>query len=109
MQRTVCSSNQVSGVQLTPPFFEGNIMTTFLIGAAIGAGLTVAFVLKACKMHTKEKWKEFEVEMATQRKQLYMVIAENARLRIARCRRDDGRRQEGGRNDDGRPQRRHRY
>lgn len=58
-------------------------MTTFLIGAAIGAGLTVAFVLKACKMHTKEKWKEFEVEMATQRKQLYMVIAENARLRIA--------------------------
>jgi hypothetical protein len=58
-------------------------METFLIGAAIGAGLTVAFVLNTCKVHTKVKWKEFEVEMATQRKQLYMVTAENARLRVA--------------------------
>ena len=58
-------------------------MTTFLIGAAIGAGLTVAFVLNACKVHTKVKWKEFEVELATQHKQVYMVTAENARLRVA--------------------------
>ena len=58
-------------------------MTTFLIGAAIGVGLTVAFVLNACKVHTKVKWKEFEVEMATQRKQVYMVTAENARLRVS--------------------------
>jgi RsiW-degrading membrane proteinase PrsW (M82 family) len=60
-----------------------NIMTTFLIGAAIGAGFTVAFVLNYCKVHTKMKWKEFEVELGTQRNQLYMVTAENARLRVA--------------------------
>jgi hypothetical protein len=58
-------------------------MTTFLIGAAIGAGLTVAFVLNACKVLTKVKWKEFEVELATHHKQVYMVTAENARLRVA--------------------------
>lgn len=58
-------------------------MTTFLIGAAIGAGFTVAFVLKLCKVHTKVKWKEFEVERASQHKQVYIVTAENARLRVA--------------------------
>jgi hypothetical protein len=58
-------------------------MTTFLIGAAIGVGLTAAFILNGCKVHTKAKWKEVEVEMGTQRKQLYMVTAENARLRVA--------------------------
>lgn len=58
-------------------------MTTFLIGAAIGVALTAAFVLNACKVHTKAKWKEFEVELGTQRNQVYMVTAENARLRVA--------------------------
>jgi hypothetical protein len=58
-------------------------MEIFLIGAAIGAGLTVAFIVNACKVHTKAKWKEFEVETATERKQVGMVTAENARLRVA--------------------------
>ena len=58
-------------------------MTLFLIGAEIGVGLTLLVVLDFFKLHTKQEWREFEFEKATQRKYFDKVMAENAKLRVA--------------------------
>jgi hypothetical protein len=55
----------------------------FLIGAAIGAGFTVATILGWFKVQTKEKWEEFQREMNAQRRYGDKMTAENAKLRVA--------------------------
>ena len=54
-----------------------------LIGAAIGAGLTVTVILGEYKVQPKEKWEEFELSMTAQRSLVDALTAETARLRVA--------------------------
>lgn len=58
-------------------------MTLFLIGAAIGAGITLGVVFDRYKLHTKKDWQEFQFEIAAQRQYFDKVTAENAKLRVA--------------------------
>ena len=59
------------------------MLTTLLIGAAIGAGLAVAVILGVCKVQTKESWQEEQASGTAMRTCLWLVTAENAKLRVA--------------------------
>lgn len=59
------------------------MLTTILIGAAIGAGLAVAVILGAFELRTKEGWKEHELTMRTLCMRVFTLTAENAQLRVA--------------------------
>jgi len=56
---------------------------TLVMSAVFGAGIMLAVILVCFKLHTKEKWQAFELEMATQRKHADKVTAENSKLRVA--------------------------
>jgi hypothetical protein len=58
-------------------------MVMFLIGAAIGASLTVAVVLGAFKVHSKEAWEEHELTVTAMRTRVFALTAENAKLRVS--------------------------
>jgi hypothetical protein len=59
------------------------MLTTILIGAAIGAGLAVAVILNAFELHTKEWWKEHELTMRALCMRIFALTAENAKLRVS--------------------------
>ena len=59
------------------------MLTTILIGAAIGAGLAVAVILGAFELRTKEGWKEEELKIRTLCMRVFTLTAENAQLRVA--------------------------
>jgi hypothetical protein len=59
------------------------MLTTILIGAAIGAGLAVAVILGAFELRTKEMCKEQEVATRTFIMRIFTLTAENAQLRVA--------------------------
>jgi len=58
-------------------------METLLIGAALGAGLAVAAIFGAFKVKTREAWEKEEQRHETTYSCLWMVTAENAKLRVA--------------------------
>lgn len=55
----------------------------FLIGLAIGIGLTLLMIFTSCKVRDREWWEEHEQEVAGLRSGLDKVVAENAQLRVA--------------------------
>jgi hypothetical protein len=59
------------------------MLTTILIGAAIGAGLAVAVILGAFELRTKEMCKEQEVATRTFIMRIFTLTAENAQLRVS--------------------------
>jgi hypothetical protein len=59
------------------------MLTTLLIGTAIGAGLAVAVILGAFELRTKEMCKEQEVATRTFIMRIFTLTAENAQLRVA--------------------------
>ncbi len=59
------------------------MLTTLLIGAAIGAGLAVAAILGGFKVQTKESWQEEQASGTAMRTCLWRVTAENAKLRVS--------------------------
>ncbi len=59
------------------------MLTTILIGAAIGAGLAVAVILGAFELRTKEACKEHEVATRAFIMRIFMLTAENAKLRVS--------------------------
>lgn len=65
------------------PLFEGKIMVMLLIGAAVGASLTVAVVLGCYKVHTKDAWEEYEVTTRAMQTRVFTLTAENAKLRVS--------------------------
>jgi hypothetical protein len=58
-------------------------MEIFLIGAAIGAGLSAAFICKTFKVRTKATWEAFERATIAQSKHADTLTAENSKLRVA--------------------------
>jgi hypothetical protein len=58
-------------------------MVTFLIGAVVGAGLTLWHILLNFKVKDKDWWEEQERKMATAHSCVKKVVAENAQLRVA--------------------------
>ena len=55
----------------------------FLIGLAVGVGLTLGVILLNYKVKDREWWEEQEREMATAHSCVKKAMAENARLRVA--------------------------
>ena len=58
-------------------------METFLIGAAIGAGLGVAFIFGNFKVQTKAKWAAIERQIIAYGENAVKLTAENSKLRVA--------------------------
>jgi hypothetical protein len=58
-------------------------METFLFGAAIDAGFTVACILAGFNVQSREAWDEFQMAMRAQRKLGDTLTAENSKLRVA--------------------------
>jgi hypothetical protein len=58
-------------------------MMIFLISIAFGAVLTLAVVLVAFKVQTKEAWQRHQIEMNAQRTHTDKLTAENSKLRVA--------------------------
>jgi hypothetical protein len=58
------------------------MLTTILIGTAIGAGLAVAVILGAFEVRTKKSWEEHRLTVAALCKRIFTLTAENARLRF---------------------------
>ena len=54
-----------------------------LIGAVVGAGLTLAAILGAFKVKTKESWEEQEQKMEALRSCFHAMVAINAKLRVS--------------------------
>jgi hypothetical protein len=67
----------------SPPSFKEKVMVMILIGAAIGASLTLAVVLGGFKVHSKEAWEEHELTMRTSQTRVFTLTAENAKLRVS--------------------------
>jgi hypothetical protein len=65
------------------PFQEKKIMVIFLVGAVIGAGLAVGAILAGFKVQTMESWQEEKTRSDGRHTCLWMVMAENAKLRVA--------------------------
>lgn len=59
------------------------MLTTILIGTAIGAGLAVAVILGTFELRTKEGWKEHELTTRALIMRIFMLTAENAQLRVS--------------------------
>jgi hypothetical protein len=55
----------------------------FLIGAVVGAGLTLLHIFLNFKVRDREWWEEHEKEVAGLRSGLQKEVAENARLRVS--------------------------
>lgn len=55
----------------------------FLIGAAVGAGLTAVSIFGNYKVERREWWEEQERKAAATTSCLNKVVAENAKLRVA--------------------------
>jgi hypothetical protein len=58
-------------------------MMTFLIGIVIGVGLGVGAVLMNCKVQSMESWEEEQARSNGNRRCFHLLIAENAKLRVA--------------------------
>ena len=59
------------------------MLITILIGAAVGAGITVAIIFEGFTVMKNESWKAYELEGNAQRELVTKVVAENANLRVA--------------------------
>src|SRR5262245_18757860 len=58
-------------------------MVMIMIGAAIGAVVCAAAILGGFKVQTKESWEEEEASTNGLRTCFYMMVAQNAKLRVA--------------------------
>jgi hypothetical protein len=58
-------------------------MVTFLVGAVVGVGLTVAVILGAFKVQTKESWEADYLFVAGVHSRAYALLAENAQMRVS--------------------------
>lgn len=58
-------------------------MVTFLVGAVVGVGLTVAVILGAFKVQTKESWEADYLLVDGVHSRADALAAENARLRLS--------------------------
>ena len=58
-------------------------MVTFLVGVVVGVGLTVAVMLMAFKVQTKEAWEAAYLFVAGVHSRGRALAAENAKLRVA--------------------------
>jgi hypothetical protein len=59
------------------------MLIPFLVGAAVGVGLTLAVIFESCKVIKKEEWKEDELARDAMRSAMMKALAENANLRVA--------------------------
>jgi hypothetical protein len=59
------------------------MITTILIGAAIGAGLAVSYIVLAFKVQSRESLEREEARRTALWSCFYMLTAQNARLRVA--------------------------
>jgi hypothetical protein len=58
-------------------------MVIFLVGAVVGIGLAVAFILWAFKVQTKESWEAEYLFVAGVHSRASALAAENAQLRVS--------------------------
>ena len=58
-------------------------MITFLIGAAIGAGVLGAYVFVTFKVQRQEVWEEEAMQMRALRSLVEALTAENAMIRVS--------------------------
>lgn len=59
------------------------MLTPFLIGVVVGAGLTLLTIFLNFVVKTRESWEEHEQTMAAAHSCVRKVVAENAQLRVA--------------------------
>lgn len=59
------------------------MLTTFLVGLALGAAWALGAIFSICIVRTKESWKEHEAGMDAMLSCVFFWQAENAKLRLA--------------------------
>ena len=59
------------------------MLIPFVVGAAVGVGLTLGVIFESCKVIKKEEWKEDELARDATRSAMMKALAENANLRVA--------------------------
>src|SRR5262245_33976361 len=77
------SNDNKRGASSSPPIFQEKAMVTFLVGVAVGAGVGVAAILGGFKVQSKESWEEEESRTNALRTCFYVVMAQNAKLRVS--------------------------
>lgn len=60
-----------------------DILISLLIGAAVGAVLTLAAIISNCVVKSKAAWEEQQITNCAMRSRLHLLVAENSHLRVA--------------------------